>query len=379
MESGIDIRLDPLPLSRLDGGENLFQSCFWGALKSAQGWTPRGFRVRSGEESAPLLVLTREYAPGFRLAYVPAGPDSNVPPESQGPFLEALSGALGPHLRSTLVNIRYDLVWRSPYPAAQPRPEPRVREMRMNFGTQHWNLRKTATDIQAPDTIVIDLKPTENELLARMRPKTRYNIRLSARRAVRVVDRTEGGVDEFYRMYAETARRNGIRLHDAGYFRQIVAASRCADRPDPDSLDGTRDRDGTRGRDGSVGAPVDIRLLFAEHRGTPLAGMILAMCGGVATYLYGASRTTGRSLMPTYALQWAAMRLARSAGCRSYDLFGVAPSASPDHPMYGLLRFKSGFGGDAQQRRGCWDYPLDHERYREMREQELVAPGYHSR
>lgn len=58
--------------------------------------------------------------------------------------------------------------------------------------------------------------------------------------------------------------------------------------------------------------------------------------------------------MPTYALQWCAMQTARRAGCSEYDLFGVAPNADPSHPMHGLYRFKTGFGGQMYHQMGCW-------------------------
>ena len=62
--------------------------------------------------------------------------------------------------------------------------------------------------------------------------------------------------------------------------------------------------------------------------------------------------------MPTYALQWEAIRRAKAAGCLEYDMFGVAPQTDPTHPMYGLWKFKHGFGGEIFHQLGCWDYPL---------------------
>jgi lipid II:glycine glycyltransferase (peptidoglycan interpeptide bridge formation enzyme) len=62
-------------------------------------------------------------------------------------------------------------------------------------------------------------------------------------------------------------------------------------------------------------------------------------------YLYGASSNVKRNLMPSYALQWAAMRDLRVEGCLSYDLFGIPPYAEAGHPMFGLYQFKTGFGG----------------------------------
>lgn len=81
---------------------------------------------------------------------------------------------------------------------------------------------------------------------------------------------------------------------------------------------------------------VSVKLLMAFHEEKPLAAMFLILSAHRVTYLYGASATEGRHLMPTYALQWCAMQTARRADCSEYDLFGVAPNADPSHPIHGL-------------------------------------------
>jgi lipid II:glycine glycyltransferase (peptidoglycan interpeptide bridge formation enzyme) len=83
--------------------------------------------------------------------------------------------------------------------------------------------------------------------------------------------------------------------------------------------------------------------------------------------------------MGTYALQWEAMRRAKARGCTEYDLFGTAPNNDPSHPMHGLYRFKTGFGGHELHRMGCWDYPFREEEYQRFSSQEMIAKGYHIR
>ena len=106
---------------------------------------------------------------------------------------------------------------------------------------------------------------------------------------------------------------------------------------------------------------------------------MVSVCGGMARYLYGASTLRHRSLMGNYALQWAAMRLARERGCRSYDLYGIAPSADGDHPWAGLYRFKTGFGGAVVHRCGCWDYAVRPISYRLFRRAEVLRRDYYAR
>jgi len=105
----------------------------------------------------------------------------------------------------------------------------------------------------------------------------------------------------------------------------------------------------------------------ARHEGRALAAIITVFHGTEAIYLYGASSDEGRNLMPAYALQWEAIRAARDAGCRSYDLYGIPPSDDPGHPMAGLYRFKTGFGGEVRHYAGAWDYVYRPVAYRAFR------------
>jgi len=233
------------------------------------------------------------------------------------------------------------------------KPRTGIREMRMNFDTRHWNLRKAPTDLLPTDTVILDLQTDKNRLLSRMKPKTRYNIRLSAKRGVRVREAGLRDLPAWYAIYCETAERHGMMLNDMDYFRPAleVSAADCA-------------------------SPARIHLLLAELGGKPVAGIMLAISGKRATYLYGASSARQGNSMATYALQWAAIEKARDAGCSDYDLFGTAPYPDPHHPMYGLYRFKTGFGGRMMHRQGCWDYPFDEEQYALYRASEMAGPAF---
>ena len=211
----------------------------------------------------------------------------------------------------------------------------------MNFDTRRNNLLKAPTNNLPTNTVFLNLEDEKDQLLRRMKSKTRYNIRLSRRRGVRVANVDASRLDAWYRLYRETARRNHIVLHERRYFETLLAVQEA--RPD--------DR-------------TSVHLLMAEADGTPLAGMFLAVSEDQAAYLYGASSSRQRNKMATYALQWRAICRAKDHGCRYYDMFGVSPSPSPSHPMYGLYRFKTGFGGFLYHRQGCWDYPLQEDLYR---------------
>ena len=95
--------------------------------------------------------------------------------------------------------------------------------------------------------------------------------------------------------------------------------------------------------------------------------------------MYGASSDEKRNLMASYAVQWEAIKAARRAGCEEYDMFGTAPNAFSSHPMHGLYRFKSGFGGHLFHRMGCWDYPFMKDEYMRFRAQEINNQSYLAR
>ncbi|MGM9712534.1 MAG: lipid II:glycine glycyltransferase FemX [Prevotella sp.] len=189
-----------------------------------------------------------------------------------------------------------------------------------------------------------------------MRPKTRYNIRLAMRKGINVRQAGVEGLATWYGLYVETAMRNRLYPNDISYFQSMFAS-----------------------KIGYTGKGVSVFLLIAYHDDTPLAAMFLVVSAHRATYLYGASSSSMRHLMPTYALQWEAMRLAKAAGCKEYDMFGVAPCPDPSHPMYGLYKFKNGFGGEIYHQLGCWDYPLDKEQYDILLAREMTMHGYYAR
>ncbi|MDR1278241.1 MAG: peptidoglycan bridge formation glycyltransferase FemA/FemB family protein, partial [Treponema sp.] len=130
----------------------------------------------------------------------------------------------------------------------------------------------------------------------------------------------------------ETARRDGIAVHSLDYYRALFEL--CRNYP---------------------GGGQEARLYLASHNGDPQAAVITLFRGEAAVYLYGASSDRNRNLMAPYLLQWRAMIDAKAAGCRFYDLFGIPPNEDPGHPMAGLYRFKTGFGGRIIHRPGSWD------------------------
>lgn len=357
-ENALDVRVRRKSPESLIDTKLIQQTGYWSRVKSALGWKPAAFDIEFDSEPAgDLLILGRDIGAGASWAYAPYGPERLPDEERRGEYLTALSREIRPHLDASCIGVRWDLPWESPYASEDDRfdedgnwmgpPETRVRELRMNWGVGEVGLRKAPTDLLPTDTMVVDLRPTERDILAGMRGKTRYNIGLSEKREVRV---RVGGHDDlavWNGLHAATARRNGIIEHGPEHFEPLLAAGRHS-----------------------------VRMLIAERGGIPLAAMFLSFSGGRASYLYGASSDDQRDCMAPYALQWAAIKEAKAARCSSYDLFGVSPGPVPEHPMFGLYQFKRGFGGTLLHRQGAWDYPFAEDAYAQYRAAETTAKGF---
>jgi lipid II:glycine glycyltransferase (peptidoglycan interpeptide bridge formation enzyme) len=190
---------------------------------------------------------------------------------------------------------------------------------------------RSAADVQSPDTALVDLCAAEDAILGRMKSKGRYNIHLAHKRGVRVRNCGAEGLDQFYALFQETARRDGLSIHALSYYRTLF--EHCAEYPGQ-----------------------ELRLYLADYAEKPIAAAIVLFRKNTATYLYGASSNEDRNVMAPYAVQWQAMRDAKAYGCAEYDLFGIPPSADPEHPMAGLYRFKTSFGGRIIHRSGSWDF-----------------------
>jgi hypothetical protein len=285
-------------------------------------------------------VILRPLGPGLSFAYVPWGPE--LPEEfsagaagagaaeavgtgeageaKRQQALEALAAALKPLLPPHTAFIRFDPPWHTQgagdAPPALDRP-----------------FLRAAADVQPPDTVILDLAPEPEAILGAMKPKWRYNIGLAEKKGVAISREDQGGLDTFYALLEETARRDGIAVHHIAYYRALFDHAR-----------------------NYPGAGQEIRLYAARHEGDALGAIVTLFRGKDAVYLYGASSGHKRNLMAPYALQWKAISDARAAGCLFYDFFGIPPNEDPRHPMAGLYRFKTGFGGRIIHRPGSWDY-----------------------
>jgi lipid II:glycine glycyltransferase (peptidoglycan interpeptide bridge formation enzyme) len=182
-------------------------------------------------------------------------------------------------------------------------------------------------DLIPTPTLLVDLTGSEEEILASMKPKGRYNIRLASRRGVEVFrsERPEP-VDEFYLLFEVTMRRHDFAGEPKSFFTNMIR---------------------------TLGPMV--RVYFASYRGMILSAAVVVMFAEKATFLYGGSLPFCRSVMAPYGMHWQIMRDARELGCWHYDFYGIAPEGEPMHRYVRFSQFKSRFGGKVVRTAGARD------------------------
>jgi len=305
---------------------HLLQTGEWGELKSGFGWNP--IRILCG--NVGVQILFRKLPLSFTVGYIPKGPVCKIPLFANNDQLWREINTVCKHNRAIFCKFELD-GWdveelplnsqRWLYPQLITRSPPSI--ITGLLVKNDWTV--SAHNIQPPRTIIVDIKGSEDEILARMKQKTRYNIRLAEKKGVTV--RTWNDVESFHKMMLLTGKRDGFGVHSLEYYQ------RAYELLHPKQMG---------------------ELLLAEYEGKPLAALFVTRNGNRAYYLYGASTDDERNRMPTYLLQWEAMKWAKAHGCEEYDLWGVpdeeeatleANFETRGDGLWGVYRFKRGLGG----------------------------------
>jgi lipid II:glycine glycyltransferase (peptidoglycan interpeptide bridge formation enzyme) len=214
--------------------------------------------------------------------------------------------------------------------------------------------------IQFKNTVLIDLNPSEEEMLARMKQKTRYNIRLAEKKGVSLRAGTLDDLGMLYKMYVETSVRDGFVIRDEGYYKTVWELFMRSNVGRLESLQVETFEHSN--------LPT-CEPIIAEVDGEPVAAIFVFYFAGRAYYVYGMSRDMHREKMPTYLLQWEAMKRAKVMGCTVYDLWGAPEVFDESDSMWGVYRFKEGLGGKVVRTLGAYDFapsPLWYKMYSEI-------------
>jgi len=282
------------------------QSSWWADFRAVTGFEHFGAVLKSeGVILGGAMVLRLSHDSGSCFYYIQDGPVLPRNDEVAGEIFEATLAVIDEHRKAdpqTVSHLRIEPRWPS-------RPE----------FVSGFQIAPNDIYVEPRRSLWIDLRPSEEEILAQMKPKGRYNIRVAQKHGVSIVeDASEQGLADFIGLYRETASRQDFEAKPPGYFRTLVQLL-------------------TSLRRGSI--------VFAEHQGTRLAGALVVYFGRRATYFFGGSLRTHRYLMAPYLLHFEIMRRCKAMGHEWYDLWGIAPENDPDHPWQNITSFKRKLGG----------------------------------
>ena len=301
---------------------NFAQSYLWGKQKPMWQWDAIAVRGEDGAIRGSLAVMTRK-VPGIgrTLMYSCRGPVCDL--DDRETFSQLLDGAkaLAKKYKSYVIKIDPDV----------PSSNTAFSSMLQSFGFRAKEGGKNFEAIQPRYVFRLNVEgKTEEELLANFHQKWRYNIRLAERKGVTVRICGKEMVPAFSDLMLTTGVRDGFVTRKPEYFAAMLD---------------------------NLGEHARLYMAF-DPNDTPIAGTLAIHYGDKVWYLYGASSNEHRNLMPNYLLQWRMIQWAVETNCRIYDFRGVSGDVSEDNPLYGLFRFKQGFGGDFTEFVGEMDLVL---------------------
>jgi len=318
-------------------GAHFLQTSEWASIKEQVGWKAihKAWYDEQGNVIALAQILKRSLTLfgvklPFSVLYLPKGPLFNWKDKQQSIQIIQDLVHIAREEKALFIKIDPD-VWIS---TGTPETEDEsiqmegveIQQLLGQYGWQYSN-----DQIQFKNTVLIDLTQPLPALLASMKQKTRYNIGLAERKGVVVRQGNQHDFEDLYRMYAETSLRDGFVIRSREYYLDVWNTFYQSGYLIP---------------------------LVASVEGEDVAGLMLFTFGEKAWYVYGMSRNKHRNLMPTYLLQWEAIKAARQSRCTVYDLWGAPNVFDESDTMWGVYKFKQGLGGITMRGIGAWDFPV---------------------
>ena len=313
---------------------HILQTWEWGLAKKRNGWTPRAlvWDAPSGQVNAAAMLLSRQIGlfPGIHITvlYCPKGPILNWEDQE---LVRTVLQDLEAHVKeqgAIFLKIDPDVLLGTGAPGSESEQANAAGlAVEALLKTRSWCFSQD--QIQFRNSVFIDLKQDEESLLAEMKQKTRYNIRLADRKGVTVRQAQPADLPMLYSMYAATGVRDGFVVRHEAYYTELWGQFMQTGMADG---------------------------LVAEFEGKPIAAVIIFHFAGVARYMFGMSLEEKRELMPNYLLQWEAIKLAKGLGCHTYDFWGAPDKFSEEDSLWGVYRFKQGFNGTTVRHIGAWDF-----------------------
>jgi len=319
-----------------DGG--FLQSEYWKKFQEA--WGRRTYNLSENGEDGELIahanIIEHKLPVAGKYFYVPRGPVLKIFNFQFSIFKQFLNDLIFNAQKNNAGWIRIE-----------PANDEILNSIKDNL-PENIKIKKSAVDMQSRDILVMDILGDEKDILAGMKQKTRYNIRLAGKKGVKVfTSREEKYINGFCSLIQITAKRDKITSHPKSYYRKMFET-----------------------------IPGDVlKLYIAEYEGKIIAANLVLFFGKMATYMHGASDNGHRSVMAPYLLQWQQMVDARKAGCERYDFGGIKIQPHPGpllvkereakNSWSGITKFKQGFAPDINpiQFPGSYDIILKPAKY----------------
>lgn len=194
--------------------------------------------------------------------------------------------------------------------------------------------RDAPMHILAENTWILDLTPSEDDLLQAMNKNHRNLIRRCMRDGIKIeTSNNKKELDKFRSLYDETAKRHKFHKFSKEYIENefdVFASNNQASIFNAWLPDGRHD-----------------------------ASAIIMYYSNMAAYRHGASLNLDHKTPTSYLIQWEAIKEAKKRGMKWYNFWGIAPNDSgKNHPFFGITHFKRGFGGFQKDLIHCQDLPL---------------------
>jgi peptidoglycan pentaglycine glycine transferase (the first glycine) len=308
---------------------HVLQTWEWGEFKRATtGWQPLRLAFKQGDDIVAMASIGVRSIGPLKVMYISKGPALNYDNAALRTAVLDQLQQIARQQRAVWLKIDPDVIAASGVPGEDDdTPHITGRAFIQELQSRGWQF--SADQVQFRNTITLDLTQSEDDLLAQMSGNTRRKVRTGEKKGVTIREGTLDDLDTLYTLYSTTGARDEFLIRPLEYYRQAWQAFMQAGLA---------------------------HALIAEFEGQPIAHVILFHFGRKCWYFYGASANDERQRMPNYALQWEAMRWAKTHGYALYDMWGAPDVFDESDSMWSVYEFKRGFRGTVTRHIGAWDY-----------------------
>ncbi len=276
----------------------LWQSLEWKKYQEVLGRTVRIYADIDVAITASAMVIIDKTMGGFSTWDIPRGP--------LGPQMENGEWRMENFLERILADAKHDTCMSLFYSPAHSFP----------ILNPQFSILNSSRHEQPEATRILTINQSEEDILKQMHQKGRYNMKVAEKNGVRVEESTD--IEAYAKMSSDTAKRDGFIGGSVKRYKAFL-----------ENIPGSF-----------------LLLAYVGENASPVAGLIGVVHGKTGIYYYGASDYTHRALMAPYLLQWEAIKHCKKSGCTHYDLLGIAPPETVNHPWSGISDFKAKFGGE---------------------------------